>query len=348
MKTIIDNIQIAAVTSWLPLNNLEMTSLSSEYGEKEVASIIKATGVERVRIADKNDTSSDMCFRAAEHLIQQEHIDKNEIDGLVFVSQTVDYILPSTSIILQERLKLNKDVVCLDIHYGCSGYIYGIFQAALWIASKACRNVLVLAGDTTSRMIHPKDKSLRMVFGDCGTATLVTIGKSPLGVTLHSDGAGYDRLIVRAGGFRNPVSEETSLLQYDNDNNGRTDNDLYMDGISIFNFAVNNVYKDIDLLLGLMCWEKDDIGIFALHQANNFMVNYVRKKIKVAAEKVSMNVTNYGNTGPATIPLLLSDVCSTQKYNLDKVIMSGFGVGLSWGSIAANLSKTRFYSPLNK
>lgn len=128
MKTIIDNIQIAAVTSWLPLNNLEMTSLSSEYGEKEVASIIKATGVERVRIADKNDTSSDMCFRAAEHLIQQEHIDKNEIDGLVFVSQTVDYILPSTSIILQERLKLNKDVVCLDIHYGCSGYIYGIFR----------------------------------------------------------------------------------------------------------------------------------------------------------------------------------------------------------------------------
>lgn len=348
MQSIINNIQIAAITSWLPNNKLELSSLIDEFGEAEVTNIIKATGVERVRIADEKMTSSDMCYWAAEHIIEKENIDRSQIDGIVFVSQTCDYLLPATSVILQHRLGLGKDVVCIDIHYGCSGYIYGLFQAALWINSGACKNVLVLAGDTASRMIHPKDKSLRMVFGDCGTATWVTLGSHPMGVTLHSDGGGHDRLIIPAGGFRNPVSEGTSVLKYDSDNNGRTENDLYMDGIAIFNFAVNNVHKDIDQLLGLMNWEKDSIGIFALHQANNFMVNYVRKKIKAPIEKVPMNVTNYGNTGPATIPLLFSDVCSAQEYNLDKVIMSGFGVGLSWGSIATNLSQTRFYSPINK
>lgn len=348
MKTIIDNIQIAAVTSWLPLDNLEMTSLSSQYGEKEVLNVIKTTGVERVRIADKNDTSSDMCLRAAEYLIQQEHISRNEIDGLVFVSQTVDYILPSTSIILQERLKLSKDVVCLDIHYGCSGYIYGIFQAALWIASKACKNVLVLAGDTTSRMIHEKDRSLRMVFGDCGTATLVTEGGYSMGFHINSDGSGSDRLIVPAGGFRKPVSELTSQLRYDEDHNGRTDNNLYMDGMAIFNFAITQVHKNIEHLLEHMNWNKVEVDLFALHQANNFMVNYIRKKLKVPIEKVPMNVANYGNTGPATLPLLFSDICSLHPYNLDRVIMSGFGVGLSWGSIACNMNNTHFYKPINK
>lgn len=348
MKTIIDNVQIASIASWLPKNILEMSSLSTEYGEKEVSNIIKTTGVQRARIADLNDTASDMSFRAAIHLVEQEKINKSDIDGLVFVSQTTDHILPATSINLQNRLGLSTDTVCIDIHYGCSGYIYGIFQAALWIKCGACKNVLVLAGDTTSRMIHPKDKSVKMVFGDCGTATLVTGGAYPMGFTIHSDGSGADRLIVPAGGFRQPINEKTSELRYDEDNNGRTDNHLYMDGMAIFNFAITNVHKDIDILIENMRWQKEDINMFALHQANDFMVNYIRKKIKVPVEKVPTNVTNYGNTGPATIPLLFSDVCSSSSLNLDKVIMSGFGVGLSWGSIATNMSKTRFYEPVNK
>lgn len=348
METKIDNIQIEAVASWLPPNVLEMSSLSSMYSDKEVVNIIKATGVERVRIAEENVTSSDMCFNAAEHLIKKENIDKLDIDGLVFVSQTSDYILPATSIILQDRLGLSKDTVCIDIHYGCSGFIYGVFQAALWLSSGACKKVLVLAGDTTSRMINPNDKSLRMVFGDCGTATLLGRGSHAMGFAICSDGSGADRLIVPAGGFRHPVTKESSELKFDEDHNGRTDNDLFMDGTAIFNFAITNVHKNVNCLIGNMNWNKEDIGLFALHQANNFMVNYVRKKLNVKPEKVPMNVTNYGNTGPATIPLLFSDVCSAGGYNLDKVIMSGFGVGLSWGSIATNLTETKFYIPINK
>lgn len=349
MKTIIDNVRIKAVNSWLPDKRVEMTSFNSLYGEAEVASIIKATGVERVRVADEGMTSSDMCFNAAEALFDQTGINKAEIDGLVFVSQTTDWILPATSISLQDRLGLSKDTVCIDIHYGCSGYIYGIFQAASWIACGACRNVLVLAGDTTSQMINPNDKSLRMVFGDCGTATIVSKGQGSMGLHINSDGSGSDRLIVPAGGFRTPISEETSKLEWDADKNGRTQNDLFMDGMAIFNFAITKVHKQVNALIENMEWNKEEVGFYGLHQANEFMVNYVRKKLKIEADLAPVNVRDFGNTGPATLPLLLSDVCAgNHSYNLKKSILTGFGVGLSWGSIATDLSETKFYAPINK
>lgn len=349
MKVILNNVQLKAVSSWLPENRLEMSDLGSVYGDTEVASIIKATGVERVRIADKDMCSSDMCQKAAEVLIEKEGIDKAEIDGLVFVSQTTDWILPATSIALQDRLGLSKDTVCIDIHYGCSGFIYGMFQAALWVTTGACKNVLVLSGDTTSRMMNENDKSLRMVFGDCGTAALISVGSTSMGFNIQSDGSGADRLIVPAGGFRTPITEETSKLVWDEDKNGRTQNDLFMDGMAIFNFAITKVHKNINTLIDIMKWQKEDVGFFALHQANEFMVNYVRKKLKVDASIAPTNCKDYGNTGPATIPFLLSDICSLQNnYNLSKVIMCGFGVGLSWGSVAADLSETHFYEPINK
>lgn len=348
MKTIIKNIKIAAISSYLPESVLELSSLGSLYGEKEVENIIKTTGIERVRIAAESQTSSDMCLESARYLIEKENIDVNEIGGLVFVSQTADYILPSTSVILQDKLGLSTDTVCIDIHYGCSGFIYGLFQAAMWINCGACDKVLILSGDTTSQLLNPMDKSARMVFGDCGTATLITKGETSLGFTISSDGSGHESLIVPAGGFRTPKSDLTKELLVDEDNNGRTPEDLYMDGMTIFNFAISYVHKDINSLIELMEWEKETVKLYALHQANNFMVSYIRKKLKVEEEKVPMNVINYGNTGPATIPLLLSDIYSSKKAVLDRVVLSGFGVGLSWGSVACNLEGTRFYEPLNK
>lgn len=349
MKAIIKNLYIRAVGSWLPENILTMSSLAPVYGEETVRSIIRTTGTEQVRIADKDMTASDMCQRAAEHLIGKEGIPTADIDGLVFVSQTADYILPATSVCLQDRLHLSKETVCMDIHYGCSGYIYGLFQAALWIQSGACRNVLVLAGDTTSRLINEHDKSLRMVFGECGTATLVSAGTGVMGFHIGSDGSGYDRLIVPAGGFRTPVSPETSVLFYDDDGNGRTRNDLYMDGMGIFSFAVTQVPPNISALMEMMAWNKEEVGFVALHQANEFMVKYIRKKLKVKAETAPVDVRDFGNTGPATIPLLFSDLCGRENaYDLSKVVMCGFGVGLSLGSIATDMTKTRFYEPINK
>lgn len=348
MESIINEVQIKSVIAWMPEEKVELSSLGSLYGESEVKSIIKATGIERVRVAEENMTASDMCYNAAKALMEKEKINVEEIDGLVFVSQTCDYILPATSISLQHRLGLSQSTVCVDIHYGCSGYIYGLFQAAMWLSCGACKNVLVLAGDTISRLINPNDKSLRMVFGDCGTATLIGKGNKRMGVNINSDGSGADRLIVPAGGGRTPVSEKTGVLTWDEDKNGRSQNDLFMDGMAIFNFAITKVHKNINRLIEQMQWEKEDIGLYALHQANNFMVGYIRKKLKIKENLVPLNAQNWGNTGPATIPLLLSDVCSRKTFNLDKVIMSGFGVGLSWGSVATSLEGTRFYEPINK
>lgn len=344
MKVKLNNVSLESVITYLPGRELDLRTLASEYGEKEVDSIINATGVEHVYIADEGETASDMCFKAAKKLFENEGTEVSAIDGVVFSSQTEDYILPQTSVILQDRLGIPQSAVCMDVHYGCTGYIYGIFQAACWVATGACKNVLVLAGDTTTRMINPKDKSLRMVFGDCGTATIVSHCDGVIGFDIMSDGGGYDKLIVPAGGFRTPASEATKKLEYDTDNNGRTQEDLFMDGMEIFNFAITHIHKNVKELLEMMGWDNEGIGLYAIHQANNFMVKYVAKKLRADMTKVPMNVKNYGNTGPATIPLLLSDCCPG-NYDLGKVVMTGFGVGLSWGSIAADLSKTRFYKP---
>lgn len=348
MKIILNGVNIRAVSSWLPEKIIDLQTLSDKYGYKDVQNIIKTTGIDHIRVAPNSMTSSDMCYNAAENLIEKGLIDKAEIDGLVFVSQTPDYILPITAICLQDKLGLGKDTVCQDIRYGCSGFIYGLFQAACWINTGACKKVLVLAGDTNSKLINENDKSLKMVMGDAGTATLVEKGSSSLGFHIQSDGSGADRLIVPAGGFRQPKTKETSVLKWDEDNNGRTAEDMYMDGMAIFKFAITKVHKNIESLLEMVGWKKEDLNLVALHQANKFMVDYIGKKLKVPSELVPVNVSHYGNTGPATIPLLLSDYCSSKEQNLQKVVLSGFGVGLSWGSATCDLSKTYFYGPINK
>lgn len=348
MKARIKGLHIDSIISWLPHDSLDLTSLSSEYGETEISKIIKATGIGRVRIASPGMTSSDMCQKAAEELILREGIDRESIDGLVFVSQTADWILPSTSVALQNRLGLSSKTICIDIHYGCSGYIYGLLQAASWISIGACERVLVLAGDTSSKMVNIHDRSLRMVFGDAGTATLVSKGSFEMGFTIFSDGSGYDRLIVPAGGFRLPYSADTSILEWDKEHAGRTKNDMFMDGMAIFKFAMSKVPGSIRSILEYMQWDKEDVNLYAIHQANKFIVDQIRKHLKVDISKVPVNVMDYGNTGPATIPLLLSDYCAGKTLPLEKVVMSGFGVGLSWGCVATNMCDTRFYEPVNK
>ena len=352
MKCLINNVSIQAIATYLPTNILEMTSLNDLYGEDDVKMVINATGVERVHVADEQQTASDMCFEAASFLIEKEKINKEDIDALVFVSQTADYRAPATSIILQDRLGLSKEIVCFDIPYGCSGYIYGIFQAASLIGSGACKNILVLAGDTTTKMINPKDRSQRMVFGDCGSATIVSKGEGQIGFHICSDGSEHEKVIIPAGGFRIPSSEDTRKEYSDSEGNIRTQENLYMDGSSVFNFIIKSAQQSINTLLQYMKWDKDDVNFFALHQATRFTLSYLRKRLKLDSEKAPINIANYGNTGPTTIPLVLTDTSHNESgvdtTNWNKVLMSAYGVGLSWGSIACDLSETHIYKPINK
>lgn len=344
MKIELSNISVSHIASSLPEKVLSFEELKVLYGDKEVEKIIKTTGIESVHVADENTTASDLCFHAARKIL--DSLDSVEhIDGLLFVSQTRDHILPQTSHILQSRLGLSESTFCLDIPLGCSGYIYGLFQAALLISSGACENVLVLAGDTTTKIVNDEDRASRMVFGDAGTATLVEKGSEEMFFNIKAKGAGKDSLIVPAGGYRLPSDESTRITKAAEEGCYRSQDDLFMDGMAVFNFAITKVPKLIKESLEFLKWEQSQVDAFILHQANKFMVDYLRKKLKVEERKVPVEVRNYGNTGPASIPLAISSRYNEKKGSLNKVILSGFGVGLSWGSCSCNLDNTIIFEP---
>ncbi len=234
--------------------------------------------------------------------------------------------MPSTACIIQNKLNLKNDIVAFDINYGCSGYIYGLYQAALLISSASCKKVLLCAGDTISRYIAPDDHKVKMLLGDAGTATIIEAGNDSWAFDIHTDGSGYDKLIIPK-------------------NSDYTDGNINMDGVSIMEFALCVVPTSVDSVLNMKSWEKEKINNYFFHQPNVFMLNYLRKKIKLSESQVPIAVKNYGNTGPASIPLTICHHYSNSNKNLGDSILSGFGVGLSWGSIALNLSNTIVYEP---
>lgn len=341
MKVKFSKLKIASISTCVPQDSLDLLTLSNSENLNDFSKIIKTTGIDCVRIAKDDTTTSDLCYSAAEALILENNIDRSLIDGLIFVSQTGDYKLPQTSHILQHRLKLSTDTLCLDLPIGCAGYVYGLYQASLMIQSKSCKKVLLLAGDTTSKMINNEDKSLKMVFGDGGSATLIEEGIDDISCIIHSDGANFEQLIIPNGGFRNRYSNNSKDLIIDKDGNKRTMNDLYMDGMGIFNFAISKVPLLINEILAYNQFTYDDIDLFVLHQANKFMIDYLRKKTKISSEKMPLMVNGFGNTGPNSIPLVLTELYSINNHNLNKVVLCGFGVGLSWGAVTCNLSKTK-------
>lgn len=348
----LNNVAIKAIATYVPKDILEMDSLNDLFGEDKVKVIKNATGVDRVHVAAENETASDECYEAAQLLLEKEGIDRCSIDGLVFVSQTFDYIAPATSIILQGRLGLSQDTVCFDTSFGCSGYINGVFQAATLISSGACNNVLLLAGDTTTKMVNKRDRTHRMVFGDCGSATLLTRSEGKqISVHICSNGDEYKTVMVPAGGYRMPSTEETRKEFADEAGNIRTLENLNMDGDKVFNFIVHCGQDSIRTMLEYMRWDKDEVDFYALHQATKFTLSYLRKRLKISPEKAPINIMNFGNTGPTTVPLVLTDFCNKDSgidtSKLHKVIMSAYGVGLSWGTIACDLSETNIYKPIN-
>lgn len=349
-RAILKNLAIESVSAYLPETRLDLRALGG--GNAEAEKIIRATGIEQVRVAAKTQTAADLCLAAARPLLAGAETPREEIDGVIFVSQTPDYLMPETAFVIQAKLGLSETTLCRDIRIGCSGYIHGLFQAALWISCGACRRVLLLAGDTSTRLANPRDRALRMVFGDAGTATLVSAGKFDAAFAFRSDGSGARKLFVPAGGFRLPHSEETAKISVDEDGNARSANDLFMDGMEIFRFSLACVPANIRETLALAGWEKDDVGLFALHQANAFIVDAVRKNLRVPAERVPVNVRGVGNTGPASVPLLLSmlfgEKSGRTRPELKRALLCGFGIGLSWGCAATEaLSETRFFSPEN-
>lgn len=348
MKCKFEGIDIEAIATYLPPNIREMDSLIPTYGEKVVKHTVSGSGIERLRVSDEDQTSSDMCYEAAEYLIENEHIDRSKIDGLVMVSQTFDYLGPASSIILQDRLQLSKDTVCFDIISGCTGYIYGVYQASMMIASGSCNKVLLVNGETNTKLMDDREKDQVMVFGDAASATLMSKGEGQLAFHILSDGSRHKAVVNLMNGFRTPILIKNKEVPLKSDG---TPVVATNDGMAVFDFIINEGSGTIKTMLEYMNWDKDEVDFYALHQAVKVTLDFLRKRLKLDKKKSPFYLQNYGNTSSTTIPLVLSsyvygESIDTSKWH--KVIMCGYGIGLSWGSIACDLSNTRIYKPINQ
>ena len=300
--------------------------------QKKINRVINSSGFLKRRITG-NETTSDLCLQAANDLFAKLNIKKEEIDALLFISYTPDYLMPATSYVLHKKLELSQNCICMDIPQACSGFVIGLYQASMLINS-GCKKVLLLVGDSFSKYTDMFNNNTAPVFGDAGTATVVEFSQSAEKIyfNINSDGREYDALMCKNGGFRNPVKKSDFY-----------DDDIYkyeskMDGGRIFDFTMNNVAPNIEELLIYANISIDEIDEFIFHQANKFILENIYRKLNIPQEKLSTKtLTDYGNQCGASIPCTISNVYnehfSNKKLN---VLLSGFGVGLSWASAIVN------------
>lgn len=327
------NIHLEAIAACVPkqVNRVD----DYPYFSKEELKIFKTgTGVNERRFASEGICASDLCFQAAEKVIAATQTSPEEIDVLIFVTQSPDYILPASSILLQNRLGLTKNTLAFDINLGCSGYVYGLSVISHFLSHTHFNKALLLCGDVSSTSISIKDKSTYPLFGDAGTASLFSRATSDkkMHFNLQSDGKGKDAIIIPGGATRNPYTAQTCDLKQISPGIERSEIDLHLDGVSVFNFALREVKPNIDLLLNQANTNIAAIDYFIMHQANKLMNETVRKKLKIAPEKVPYSLEKFGNTSSASIPLTIVTELKNCLNQNKTLLLSGFGVGFSWGS----------------
>lgn len=338
------NVGITAIAGAVPKREIDNRHYTHFMSEKEVETVMTMTGIARRRFADAETCSSDLAIAAAMNLFDDTGIDINEIDLLLFVSQTPDYRTPPTSMMITDRLGLGKSVGAFDINLGCSGFMYGLQTAFLYASQPGIRKVLLLNGETKSKAYSSKDKATSLLFGDGATATLIEKVEqtNPTVMSMNSNGAGYHYIMMPAGGYRHPSSPESLVEKEYPDGSIRTEEHGAMDGEAVFNFTITDVPKDIKATVAEAGIDWSDVKYFVPHQANKFITNHIAKKFKVPAEKILYSMHKYGNTSSVSIPLTIAD-CVAKGVISDKtlVVMTGFGVGLSWGTIVTDLRGLR-------
>ncbi len=303
---------------------------SSEQQKKNLEKI----GVDSRPVASEDEYASDLAVKAAEKLFEECNIDRSEIDFLIFCAQEFDYYTPTTACVLQSRLGLSTDIGAFDYNLGCSGFVYGLGMAKGMIMGMGCKNVLLLTSSTLTKMIHPKDKSSRFIFGDGAAATLITSTDLPaIGEFVYgTDGKGYDKIIVKDG-WRNKLNESSFVEEKDAFGNCTSASSFFMNGTSVFVFSLRRVPKMIHQLLEKSSLEMKNIDLFVFHQANAFMLETLRKKLDIAEEKFFVYMKNVGNTVSSSIPIALLEAKKEGRLKEGmKVVVAGFGVGLSWSA----------------
>lgn len=332
-----ENTGMVALAAAVPANVIDNLAYTEHFSPDVVKDVVEKTGIKERRFADRDVTSSDLCFAAAQQLFKDNDTDPAEIDALFFISQTPDYRMPATSVVLQDRLGLPKSTLAFDINLGCSGFIYALSIAYSFIQQKNFRKVLVLDGETRSKVYHPKDRGTAFIFGDGGVAALIgkDAGFGESFFTLYSDGSRESLIKMPAGGYRNPSSVETLKEKVvDEEGNIRSEEHGSVKGADVFSFTIREVPKNIKETLEFAGVDMDAIDYYLFHQANMLMNNYLGKKLGLNSDKVPMCLDRFGNTSSVSIPLtIVSEL--RDKLNGKKnarLLLSGFGGGLSWGT----------------
>lgn len=334
----IKTIRMAGISACVPLKT-ESNFNYDRVSESEKELLIKTTGIENRRIAEPGVTASDLCYQAADKLIKELGWNRNEIGLLVFISQSPDHFLPCTAIILQDKLKLPKTCLAFDSTLGCSGFTYGLGIVASLMKTAGIKKSLLLTGDVATSSLSKNDKSTYPLFGDAGCAAALEIAENnEWYCNMFSDGSGYEAIIIPDGGLRHPINDKTYEMVEVEKGITRNRRHLWLKGLDIFSFSVKEVPLSVTELLAHYQLSVNDIDFFLMHQANLLMNETIRKKLKIDPSKVPYSLKKFGNTSSASIPLtMVTELKETlSKPDSKKLLLSGFGAGLSWSNVILN------------
>ncbi len=332
------NAYIKAISYYLPEKVITNEDLVKEFPEWTVEKVANKIGVKERHVVSESETASDLAVAAAEKLFSEHGIDRQSIDFVLLCTQSPDYFLPTSACLIQNRLNLRTDIGALDFNLGCSGFVYGLSLAKGLICGNIAKNILLLTAETYTKHIHPKDKGNRTIFGDGAAATLISTEGylKILNFNLGTDGRGANNLIVKTGGLRypNPMND----ISFDENNMPTSSDYLYMDGGEIFNFTSEFVPKLVEEVLAKNKLQQSEIDLFVFHQANKYMMNYLRRLIDIEVDKFYYCLENIGNTVSSTIPIALYEANKENKIK-GNILIAGFGVGYSWGGTILKVVK---------
>lgn len=331
-------VYIKDIAYYLPQKVVTNEQLVEEFPEWSVEKITEKVGIHQRHVAADDETAADMAVKAAEELFKKGRCKKEDVDFILLCTQSPDYFLPTSACLIQNRLGLRTDIGALDFNLGCSGFVYGLSLAKGLVAGGMAKNVLLLTAETYNKHLHPRDKGNRSIFGDAATATMVSdegiaeIGQFKFG----TNGEGGNNLIVKTGGLRHP--EKANDLTFDEKNGNPVSSDyLFMDGSEIFAFTLLNVPKLLKQTLQINECEKEEVDLYVLHQANKYMLDFLKKKCKIEDEKFYYCIENVGNTISNSIPIALAEALREGRItNGQRVVIAGFGVGYSWAGSLLN------------
>lgn len=331
-----NNVGISALAACVPRQIIDNYHYGLDiWPADEVKKVVDKVGIVERRFADEQTCASDLCLAAAEQLIADNDIDRSEIDLLVFVSQTPDYRMPATSILLQHRLGLPTTTVAFDVNLGCSGWIYGLSIAYSFMQQMGLRKALLLDGETRSKVYSRKDRRSAFIFGDAGTAALIErsndIGESHF--SLNSDGSRGNLIMIPGGGYRNMSSADTLKEKVvDEFGNIRSDEQGYMNGADVFNFVIVEIPKDIKKLFAETGMIIQQMDYYVFHQANDFINSFIAKKMKLDTAKIPSCIAKYGNTSSTSVPLTIVSELHDKMDGRRQLMLSAFGVGMAWAT----------------